>query len=149
MILNWKEWTIADTRIRLLKARADYYRRKSCNPRDANNARLEIERIEHRIAELTQSKITYRLLLDQSACVEMPKSLSQIPDHLIERRLRAGLTQGELASRLGINRRTIERYEQTAYCQAKLGTILQIDCALRTVEAEAEQEESKKQSLMK
>lgn len=139
MILNGRDWMTVDTKIRLLKGQADNFRRRIGNLREAKDARLEVDRIERRIVELEDMKRKYGNLLRQSADIELPVSLSEIPKFLIQRRIRSGLTQEELACRLGISRQTIVRYERTGYSRASLNNILQIDTVLRQTEAACEQ----------
>ena len=134
MILNGRDWMTVDTKIRLLKSRADNFRRRIGNLREAEDARLEVDRIERRIVELEEMKRKYGDLLRQSADIEMPARLCEIPNFLIRRRIRTGLTQEELACRLGISRQTIVRYEKTGYARANLNNILQIDSVLRQLE---------------
>jgi hypothetical protein len=137
VILNAKDWTKIDTNIRLLKGKLDQLRRRrSVNPQEAWLAGIEIERMERRIAELESEKKQYYGLLAQSTALFLPSTLQEIPDFLIQRRIRAGLTQEELGQRLGFAGRTIQRYEQTRFAGASFDRILQIDCLLRQVESE-------------
>ncbi len=142
MILNRRDWMTVDSKIRLLKSRADYLRRRFANPGEAMDARVEVERIEHRILELKDMKSKYCQLLDRSSFIAMPTSLNELPDFLIRRRIRSGLTQQDLADRLGISRQTIVNYEKTSYSRANLNNILQIDSVLRQMEASPAPDES-------
>jgi hypothetical protein len=131
MILNAKEWMTIDTSIRLLKGKLDVLRRRrNINPQEAWHARIEIERIERRIEELESEKRQYYALVAQSTPLPLPSTLPEIPDFLIQRRIRAGLTQDELGHRLGFAGRTIQRYERTRFAGASFDRILQIDCLL-------------------
>jgi hypothetical protein len=146
MILNGRDWMTVDTQIRLLKSRADNFQRRIGNLHEARDARLEVDRIERRIVELEDMKRKYGDLLRQSADIEMPARLCEIPNFLIQRRIRTGLTQEALACRLGISRQTIVRYEKTGYARANLNNILQIDSVLRQMEVVPEQTRSELRS---
>jgi hypothetical protein len=136
MILNAREWTVIDTSIRLLKGRLDQLRRRRSNPQESWLARIEIERMERRIDELESEKRQYYASLSQSTPLPLPSTLQEIPDFLIQRRIRAGLTQEELGQRLGFAGRTIQRYEQTRFAGASFNRLLQIEYILRQVASE-------------
>jgi hypothetical protein len=137
MILNAKERTIVDSSIRLLKGKLDQLRRRrNFNPQETWLARIEIERIERRIEELESEKRQYYALLHRFTPLPLPSTLHEIPDFLIQRRIRVGLTQGEMGRRLGFAGRSIQRYEQTRFAGASFDRILQIDFLLRQIESE-------------
>lgn len=118
----------------MLKGQADYYRRKLFKSGGSIAVRIEIERIENRITELTEQKSSFRRIQMQTESIGTPKLLSDIPRYLIERRLKSGLTQEDLAKAVGMARQTLIRYERTGYVRASLGTIIQIDAVLRLAE---------------
>ncbi len=76
----------------------------------------EIEKYEH-----LKSGTVQRLNFD---------SLEQLPDALIEARIVRGLTQGELASCLGLKEQQIQQYESTRYAKASLSRIMAVQSAL-------------------
>lgn len=57
-------------------------------------------------------------------------SLAELPEALIRARIAAGLTQKELAARLGLKEQQIQRYEATRYAGASLGRIQAVAEAL-------------------
>lgn len=57
-------------------------------------------------------------------------SFDQFAQALIKARIASGLTQRELAERLGINERQIQRYEATDYASASLSRVAEIIDAL-------------------
>lgn len=57
-------------------------------------------------------------------------SLAELPDALIRARIAAGLTQKELATRLGIKEQQVQRYEATRYAGANLTRIQAVADAL-------------------
>lgn len=57
-------------------------------------------------------------------------SLAELPDALIRARIAAGLTQKELATRLGLKEQQIQRYEATRYAGANLKRIQAVADAL-------------------
>lgn len=58
------------------------------------------------------------------------KALSELPLALIKARIGAGLTQKQLADRLGVAEQQVQRYEQTEYAHANFTRMLEIMAAL-------------------
>lgn len=57
--------------------------------------------------------------------------ISKLPEALISERKKLGLTQKELAERLGLKEQQIQRYEATRYQSASLNRLLEIAEALQ------------------
>jgi ribosome-binding protein aMBF1 (putative translation factor) len=53
-------------------------------------------------------------------------SIEKLPQTLIRARIAAGLTQKELATRIGIKEQQVQRYEATNYASASLARVLQV-----------------------
>ncbi len=58
------------------------------------------------------------------------QSLDELPKSLIRARIAAGLTQKELAARLGLPEQQVQRYEATEYASANLTRVLEVTHAL-------------------
>jgi HTH-type transcriptional regulator / antitoxin HipB len=57
-------------------------------------------------------------------------SLEQLPEALIKARIVRGLTQGQLATSLGLKEQQIQQYESTRYANASLSRIMAVHAAL-------------------
>jgi transcriptional regulator with XRE-family HTH domain len=57
-------------------------------------------------------------------------SLEELPQALIQARIARGLSQKELADRLGLKEQQVQRYEATNYASAKLAMLEQVMRAL-------------------
>lgn len=64
----------------------------------------------------------------QRPVVEVP--FTELPHGLIAARIASGMTQGELAARLGIKEQQIQRYESTDYASASFTRISEVIEAL-------------------
>ena len=64
-------------------------------------------------------------------------SFDELPHALIKARIANGMTQRELADRLGLNERQIQRYEATDYASASLARVSEIIDALNVRVQEA------------
>ncbi len=81
------------------------------------------EGIESQLQELRDQLAEFDALRDNHIAVLELDSLAQLPEALIRARTAAGLTQKELARRLGLKEQQIQRYEATRYAGANLTRI--------------------------
>ena len=65
------------------------------------------------------------------------KALADIPKMLIQARISMGLSQRQLAERLGVKEQQIQRYEATEYASASLTRIREVAAVYRMEEGEA------------
>ncbi len=77
------------------------------------------EQYESQAEELRAQLHAYDALRHGQVTVLELDSLAELPDALIHARIAAGLTQKELATRLGVKAQQIQRYEATRYASAK------------------------------
>jgi ribosome-binding protein aMBF1 (putative translation factor) len=85
--------------------------------------RLMREGMESQLAELWEQLAEYDALRNGSVAVLRLDSLKELPEALIRARIAAGLTQRDLARRLGLKEQQIQRYEATRYAGVSLQRI--------------------------
>jgi ribosome-binding protein aMBF1 (putative translation factor) len=85
---------------------------------------------ESQLKELREQLAEYEALREGRVAVLELDSLDQLPDALIRARTAAGLTQRQLAARLGLKEQQIQRYEATRYAGATLRRIQAVADAL-------------------
>lgn len=134
MILNWTDMARADSRISMLRARCDLLRKRVADVRAAAHAALEVERMESRIEELSEQMQNYRNALKSGPVETGVLELIEIPKMLIERRIRLGWSQTQLATALSQPRQVVSRYEGTRYASVSLRRLMQVDYILRDEE---------------
>ncbi len=88
------------------------------------------EGLESQLAELHEQLIEYEALRSGRITVLELTSLMEIPDALIRARTAAGVTQKELAARLGLKEQQIQRYEATHYAGVSLARVQAVAEAL-------------------
>ncbi|MEI9941991.1 MAG: helix-turn-helix transcriptional regulator [Pseudomonadota bacterium] len=86
--------------------------------------------IQSQVEDLREELRAYEGLQTAGTKVLELTSLEQIPVALIQARIAAGLTQRELAMRLGMKEQQLQRYEATNYAGASLDRIMSIFTAL-------------------
>jgi ribosome-binding protein aMBF1 (putative translation factor) len=86
--------------------------------------------MESQLADLRSELTEYDALRSGQVRVLELDSLGQLPDALIQARIAAGLSQKELAGRLGLREQQIQRYEARRYAGASLDRVQAVADAL-------------------
>lgn len=72
--------------------------------------------------------------LQKSNETVLPSELEVIPERLVRARVASGLTQRQLAERLGMKEQQVQRYEATKYASASFSKVLAIARAIRAAQ---------------
>ena len=88
------------------------------------------EGIESELQILREQLAEYEALRSGRIAVLELDSLTDLPDALIRARIAGGLTQKELATRLGLKEQQIQRYEATRYAGVSLERVQAVAEAL-------------------
>lgn len=91
---------------------------------------LELRSATSVIAELEDSMRAYEHLRDGKTAPAAITDVASIPRALVEHRIAAGLTQRQLAERLGLKEQQIQRYEAEDWATASLSRLTQVAEAL-------------------
>jgi transcriptional regulator with XRE-family HTH domain/Zn-dependent peptidase ImmA (M78 family) len=86
--------------------------------------------LQSQLGDLWEEIEEYEALKSGKCAVLELDSLEELPLALIKARIAAGLTQKELAERLGLKEQQIQRYEDTEYASASLARLLEVSQAL-------------------
>ncbi len=89
----------------------------------------QLASLNEEIAEYERLRKTRRKQIDLNI-------VSDLPQALIRARIAAGISQRELATRLGLKEQQIQRYEATKYASASLSRVIEVAQAI-TSNAEA------------
>ncbi len=85
--------------------------------------RSQLQDLERELREYEALKAGKRKVLEMESIEELPRAL-------IQARIAAGLTQDDLATRLGVKPQQIQRYEATDYETASFARIREVACVL-------------------
>lgn len=88
--------------------------------------RAQEDALRSQLEDLRTEMAEYKALTSGKAPVPKVQSLEQLPQTLIQARLAKGLSQRDLAERLGLKEQQIQRYEATEYASASLTRVLEI-----------------------
>lgn len=83
----------------------------------------QLESLNEELKEYERVRASRRRYID-------PATIADLPQALIRARIAAGLSQRELAVRLGLKEQQIQRYEATEYASASLSRVIEVAQAL-------------------
>ena len=131
MIKNERQYRI--TRSQAQKFQAAIHELERTKP--ANNVspvlhRAQIDALRSQLADLEEEVAEYEALREGKRPLQELHSIEQIPSALIQARIASGLSQEQLAERLGIKAQQIQRYEATEYRAASLARVVEVASAL-------------------
>ena len=132
MIKNERQYRITRAQAeRLSQAlrnlRADIDDRYELHPR---LRQLQEEALRSQLGDLEADIREYEALKEGSFAFEKLESISELPKILICARIASGLTQRDLAGRLGLKEQQIQRYEASDYASASFKRIKEVVSAL-------------------
>ena len=93
-------------------------------------AQAQVDAVSSQLADLEAELREYEAIRDGRFEVEALREAVNLPELLIKARIAQGLTQKELADRLGLKEQQIQRYEATDYAAAKWSRMREVAGAL-------------------
>ena len=93
-------------------------------------AQAQVDAVGSQLADLEAELREYEAVKEGRFEVEALRVVADLPGLLIKARIAQGLTQRELANRLGLKEQQIQRYEATDYATAKWSRIREVADAL-------------------
>ena len=133
MIANETQYRLTRTQVaRFEQALADLDRRSPDNTGVVHPLLRKAERdaLESQLESLRSEVAEYESLRSGGRVSFSAESFEELPRVLIQARIAAGLTQKQLAGRLGLKEQQIQRYEATGYASASLARVTQVIQAL-------------------
>ncbi len=128
MIKNERQYKITKSQIAKFEAALD-----ELAARDGANTRLrklEADALRSQLDELRDEVKQFEQLRSGGPKQIQIDSLDELPRALVQARIAGGLSQKELAERLGLKEQQIQRYEATDYGSASLTRLKEIAQAL-------------------
>lgn len=128
MIKNERQYKITKSQIAKFEAAlAELTERSGA---DARLRKLEEDALRSQLDELRSDVERFEQLRSRGRGPIHLESFDELPRALVEARIAAGLSQKELAKRLGMKEQQIQRYEATEYSSASLTRLKQVIEAL-------------------
>ncbi len=130
MIQNERQYRITHTKVREFEQEL-----AAINPQDPNLHPRQIvgwtNSLNLTIRQLKQEIAEYEQLKSGNRSTFILNSLSDLPTVLIEARIAAGMTQKDLAEKIGIQEQQIQRYEANHYSSTSFDRLRAIASALK------------------
>lgn len=132
MIKNRREYAFTRTAIKRFEEELSALKQRSPLPEGLHPllAKAEVESVESMITDLKAQLSEYDDLRAGKFNYEPLRNITAIPQNLIRARIAQGLTQKQLAQRLGLKEQQIQQYEATDYASASLSRILDMAAVL-------------------
>ena len=128
MIKNERQYRITKAQAETF---ADALAGRSKRPaKDPLLVRLETDALRSQLSDLREELKEYEALRSGRPRVIAADTLTELPSALVKARIAAGLSQRQLAERLGLKEQQIQRYEATGYRSASLARLQRIVTAL-------------------
>lgn len=128
MIYSDKQYSVAqDQLVNLQKAAAAAKERVSDQ---AWLKQAEVSALESQIADIEAELAEYDLLKSGQVSFSKSYALEELPRVLVQARIASGMSQTDLAGRLGMKPQQVQRYEATDYMGASLARLIEVSRAL-------------------
>ena len=95
-------------------------------------AKAQEDALKSQLADLENELREYESLKSGEFSMESLNAVAEVPLVLIKARIATGLSQRDLAERVGLKEQQIQRYEATDYATANLARIMEVVSALGT-----------------
>lgn len=128
MIYSDKQYGVASARLNELQDAV-----AAAKARETDKAWLkqaEIAAIKSQIADIEAELGEYDLLKSGQVSFSKTYALEELPRVLVQARIASGMSQTDLAEKLGMKPQQVQRYEATDYMGASLGRLIEISKAL-------------------
>jgi ribosome-binding protein aMBF1 (putative translation factor) len=129
MIKNERQYVITKAQIKKFKKALGEFDNTKSNIHPIM-VKAQKEAMESQLAELEDQVKEYKKLRSGNYQTLKACSFADLPIELIRARIALGLTQKELAKRLGLKEQQIQRYEETEYASASFSRLIEIVKAL-------------------
>jgi ribosome-binding protein aMBF1 (putative translation factor) len=139
MIKNARQYQITKSQVAKLEHALTQL---TATPKSGGSVHPRLQRAQEgalrsQIADLREQLSEYEALQARTCSVLALESFEDLPRALVKARIAAGISQRELAKRLGLKEQQIQRYEATEYASARLARVAAVIRALGlTVRAE-------------
>jgi HTH-type transcriptional regulator / antitoxin HigA len=128
MITNDRQYKITKTQVAKFQQAVDQFDEESNEFKNVHPKLIHAQKLalENQLKALNASVKEYEDLKEGRLLVTTVSNLSELPVALIQSRIANGLTQAELARKLGMVEQQIQRYESDKYDSASLKTLIKI-----------------------
>jgi HTH-type transcriptional regulator/antitoxin HigA len=125
MIKNEREYKISKSWVGKFEASLEAAKaRKPKDKNDAERLKVRIAGIESQVEDLKEDLAAYEALKEGKTQTFVAHTLSELPKVLIKARVARGLTHKELAEKLGVSEKQVQRDEANTYATAGFNRLI-------------------------
>ena len=133
MIKNERQYKFTQTQVKRFERTLAELR--SRNPEDTGLhplvAKAQEDAVSGQIVDLKEELHLYESMRAGKFSLDQLEVVSELSSMLIGARIAQGISQKELAERIGLKEQQIQRYEATDYASASLGRIMEVVSGLK------------------
>ncbi len=126
MITNQYQYRQSKTQLRKFQEAIANLQKRSLGKTDAIMRQAEINAMKSTCEDLQHEIKTFENLKNNAQLEFSTDNLEQLPLGLVQARIVRGLTQQELAKRLGVPKQQVQRDEETLYISASLHRLAKV-----------------------
>lgn len=130
MIKNERQYRITKAQVAQFDATLNQLKRDETSSLHELLKKAQLDALRSQQADLQAAVDEYEALRDNRPTVIEADSLDELPNALIRARIALGLSQKELADKMGVKEQQLQRYEATEYASASLSRIQEVAAAL-------------------
>lgn len=130
MIKNERQYRITKAQVDRFSDAIKHVETSSDSGLDPILKRAQVAALQSQLKDLQDEVLAYEALQAGSAQVVEVESFDEIPSALIRARIASGLSQKDLAARLGLKEQQVQRYEATNYSGASFSRLSEVVKAL-------------------
>ncbi len=130
MIKNERQYRITKAQVAEFNATLTQLERDQTSSLHELLRKAQLDALRSQRADLQAAVDEYEALRDNRPAVLEADSLDELPRALIRARIALGLSQKELADKMGLKEQQLQRYEATDYASASLSRIQDVAAAL-------------------
>src|SRR5580692_215477 len=123
MIKNERQYRITKAQLERFSDAIKHVEAASDSGIDPLLKKAQFEALQSQFKDLQDELLAYEALQAGNAHVVEVESFDEIPSALIRARIAAGLSQKDLAERLGLKEQQVQRYEATNYAGASFSRL--------------------------
>ncbi len=124
MIYSEKQLAVSKSELSKLKAALAEVENRSTG--EAWLRKAEAEALQSQVADIEAEISTYELLRSGQVSLSKTSSLEELPTVLVQARIASGMSQTQLAEKLGMKPQQIQRYEASEYMGASLARLVEV-----------------------
>ena len=126
MITNELQYRVTKSEVQKFVDAIESLKQKPLGKTDPILRQAQIDAMQSQLEEMYQDLADYEMLKQQERTEFSTHSITELPLGLIQARIVQGLTQEQLAKKLGVSKQQVQRDEENFYASASLQRLAKV-----------------------